>query len=297
MNGWPMQTVPSGRVARLACIDARGTTLATAELDAAIGLDVPRYWYRVGCMVLAAPELRLFHRQRTLLLCNDHTGAAELSDIRVGGDLEPVGAVEAVRRLVRAAQLRLRIEGQGPGTPEPALLVELPGVRTAEGRSPFWTALGAHFYEGDPAVAAQRLGPEWRSHAAALLPREPLLVSFLQPAAQAALDRAAPGAETVLDALRAEGLRSGRYVTIDDGGPVYESPLDLLPGWRGAREVVIRADESGDTGRPCLLANASGTQFVDGRLDEASGIALATQAAVDALGAAHGARAWATPLE
>lgn len=296
MNGWRIDAEPAGRAALLACRDARGTTLATAELDVAIGLDVPRYWYQVGCMVLAAPELRLFHRQRTLLLCNDHTGAAELCGIRVGEHVDTDSGVEAVRRLVRAAQLRLRIAGQGPGAPEPALLAELPGVRTDDGRSPFWRALGAHFYDGDPAAAMQRLGPEWRSHAAALLPREPLLVSFLEPAAQAALGHPAPGGEAVVEALRAEGLRSGRYVTIDDGGPVYESPLDLLPGWRGAREVVTRAAESGEAGRPCLLANASGTRFVDGRLDEVAGIAVATPAALDAIGAAHGAHAWATPL-
>lgn len=296
MKGWRIQAAPAGRVTQLACVDARGATLATAELDAALGLDVPRCWYQVGCMVLAATELRLFHRQRTLLLCNDHTGAAELRAIRVGAHADAATAVEAVRRLVRAAELRLRIAGQGPGAPEPALLVELPGVRTGDGGSPFWSALGAHFYAGDPAVAAQRLGPEWRSHVAALLPREPLLVSFLAPAAQAALGQAARGVDAVVEALRAEGLRSGRYVTVDDGGPVYESRLDVLPGWCGAREVVACAAESGETDRPCLLADAAGTTFVEAALDEGAGTAIATPAALDAIGAAHGARAWATPL-
>jgi arginine N-succinyltransferase len=295
VSAWRIVATPTGSTTHLACVDDAGATLGTAALDPAIGLDVPRYWFQVGCMVLAAPELRLFHRQRTLLLCNDHTGAAELRAIHVAEDAR--APVEVARRLVRTALLRLRIAGQGTGAPEPALVAELPGVRTADGHSPFWDALGAHFHTGDPAAAAQRLGPDWRSHVAALLPREPLLVSFLAHAAQEALGRHAPSAAACVEALRAEGLRSGRYVTIDEAGPLYESPLDVLPGWRGARETLVRAGERGTTGTPCVLADVTASTFAEGVLDEVTGTAVATPDALDALGAAHGARLWATPLQ
>jgi arginine N-succinyltransferase len=296
MSGWRVLASPGGRSTRLACIDGAGATIASADLEASIGLDVPRYWYRIGCMVLAAPELRLFHRQRTLLLGNDHTGAAELRAIEVDPRLDAGERVLAIRRLARAALLRLRIAGQGSGAPEPALIVELPGSRAHDGRSPFWSALGAHFYEGDPAIAAERLGSDWRSHVATLLPREPLLVSFLAPAAQDVLGRPAPASQTAVDALRAEGLRDGRYVTIDDGGPIYESPLEVLPGWREAREVLARRVDHVAAGTPCLLADASGACFVEGTLEAVEGTAWATAAAFAALGAAPGDRLWATPL-
>jgi arginine N-succinyltransferase len=295
MSGWQVLAAANGPSTRLTCTDRSGATIASAELEAAIGLDVPRYWYRLGCMVLAAPELRLFHRQRTLLLGNDHTGAAELRAIDVDARLDAGERVAAIRRLVRAALLRLRITGQGAGAPEPVLIVELPGWRAHDGRSPFWGALGAHFYEGDPAAAAERLGPDWRSHVAALLPREPLLVSFLAQAAQDVLGRPVPAVQATADALRAEGLRDGRYVTIDDGGPIYESPLDVLPGWREAREVLVRQGDDVAAGEPCLLADASGARVVEARLDAVDGAASATAAALAALGASPGDRRWATP--
>jgi arginine N-succinyltransferase len=295
MSGWRVVAAATGPSTRLTCTDRSGATIACADLEAAIGLDVPRYWYRLGCMVLAAPELQLFHRQRTLLLGNDHTGAAELRAITVDPRLDAGEHVAAIRRLARAALLRLRITGQGAGAPEPALIVELPGWRAHDGRSPFWSALGAHFYEGDPAVAAERLGPDWRSHVAALLPREPLLVAFLAQAAQDVLGRPAPASQATVDALRAEGLRDGRCIAIDDGGPVYESPLDVLPGWRDAREMPARAvDEV--AGEPCLLADASGTRFVEARLDAQDGTASVTAAAMAELGASPGDRLWAAPL-
>jgi arginine N-succinyltransferase len=214
---------------RLEVRDASGTILATAHLAHSIGLDVPRYWFHVGCMVLAAPELRLFHRQRTLLLCNDHTGAAELRELTLDATAGDEAVRRAARRLVRGAVDTLRDAARAGRAVGSMLIVELPGIRTAAGRAPFWDALGRHFYSGDPDAAAERVGPEWRTHVAALLPRDPLLVSFLTTEAQAALGRPAPGAAVLAAALAAEGLHPGRYVTIDEGGPVYECTVDVSP--------------------------------------------------------------------
>jgi arginine N-succinyltransferase len=214
---------------RLEVRDADGRTLATARLAYSIGLDVPRYWFHVGCMVLAAAELRLFHRQRTLLLCNDHTGAAELRDVTLDAAAGVDAARGAVRRLVGGAVDALRDAASAGHAVGSTLIVELPGIRAAAARAPFWDALGRHFYSGDPDATAARVGPEWRTHVAALLPRDPLLVSFLTPEAQAALGQPAPAAAPLAAALAAAGLHPGGYVTIDEGGPVYECTLDVSP--------------------------------------------------------------------
>jgi arginine N-succinyltransferase len=193
---------------------------------------LPRYWYHVGCAVHAAPELRLFHRQRTLLLCNDLTGAWEIADLAcddVSGDGLEQAAV--LRRLLRAALEcieRERAAAGADGDMAGTVIAELPGQRDTEGHSPFWQSLGSHFYDGDPLLAAERFGPAWRSHVAPLLPREPLLVSFLSEAAQAAIARPARAAELHASVLREAGLRPGRCVTVDDAGPVYEGDLDAL---------------------------------------------------------------------
>jgi arginine N-succinyltransferase len=197
----------------------------------AIGLDRPRFWYHVGCAVHAAPELDLFHRQRTLLLGNDLTGAWEIADIAcdtatLGGDAQ----VALLRGLLRAAlSLIVRQRGMNPtAAGEPTVICELPGLRDDSGQSPFWQSLGRHFYDGDPLLAAERFGPAWKTHVAALLPQEPLLVSFLTAEAQAAIAVPARGAEAAARVLHEAGLRTGRHVTLDDAGPVYEGDLDLL---------------------------------------------------------------------
>jgi arginine N-succinyltransferase len=198
----------------------------------AIGLERPRFWYHVGCAVHAAPELELFHSQRTLLLGNDLTGAWEIADLACDAATLDAGAQRVVLRQLLSAALALISRQRADAGPVTAaattVICELPGVRDVAGRSPFWESLGRHFYDGDPLLAAERFGPAWKTHVAALLPHEPLLASFLSHEAQAALGVPGRGAEIAASVLHEAGLRAGRHVTLDDAGPVYEGDLDLL---------------------------------------------------------------------
>lgn len=199
--------------------ERNGRIVAGVQFRRAIGLDLPRYWYHVGAVVHAAAELRLFHQQRTLMLNNDYTGAGELTDFVWTPSLDVAERDAAMRALARAALSQLAGSCA-------TVIVELPGVRDASGRSPFWSGLGRHFYSGDPRAAHERFGEAWVSHVASLLPRDPLIVSFLAKEAQSAIGAVAPEAESLLQALLADGFRHNRYVTIDDGGPVLEASLE-----------------------------------------------------------------------
>jgi arginine N-succinyltransferase len=200
-----------------------------------IGLDRPRYWFHVGRAVHAAPELGLFHQQRTLVLGNDLTGAWEIADLACDRSvLAEAEREQVLRQLLHAALAEIRRQRAGtvaPGAGEGATVIcELAGVRDAAGQSPFWQGLGRHFYDGDPQLAAERHGPVWKTYVAALLPREPLLASFLSDSAQRALGTPDASVELQARLLRAAGLRAGRHVTVDDAGPVFEGEVDLLEG-------------------------------------------------------------------
>jgi hypothetical protein len=78
----PTSSGNGGRQWLLVAVRGPGEAVAgCVRVRRAIGLDRPRFWYHVGCAVHAAPELELFHRQRTLLLGNDLTGAWEIADL------------------------------------------------------------------------------------------------------------------------------------------------------------------------------------------------------------------------
>jgi len=112
--------------------------------------------------------------------------------------------------------------------PDQPLIVELQGLRDAQGQAPFWQGLGRHFYAGD---ASQR-GESWRSWVAALLPRQPVYACFLPDAAQAAIGTIAPASRLLAEALQDLGFSPDGHVDIVDGGPVYA----LAPQRLGQRE-------------------------------------------------------------
>jgi arginine N-succinyltransferase len=194
-----------------------GRPLACLRLRWQLGLELPRYSFHLGCIVHAAAELQLFSAQQTLLLGNDHTGQSELLDLACAPALEPAAKRRALGLLVQHALQRWTDERPAGAQ---RLLVELGGQRDGQGRSPFWQALGSRFYRGDPAQAQARFGQAWCTHLAALLPRQPLYLSFLSDEARAALGCAGAQAALAEAVLRECGLRFSNHVRIDDGGPV-----------------------------------------------------------------------------
>lgn len=200
----------------------RGEAEGCLRLRAAIGLELPRPWFHVGCTVHAAPDLGLVRPQHTLLLGHDYTGASELADLAATPMLAAPAQAALFRALVREALARIAAARERYA---PRLIVELPGLRDAGGASPFWHGLGARFYSGDPAAAAERFGPAWKSHVAALLPRQPVYTAFLPDPARTAIAQVDPAARVLVEALWAEGLHYDHHVAIDDGGPVFACAL------------------------------------------------------------------------
>jgi arginine N-succinyltransferase len=200
---------------------------ASLRLQPALGLDLPRVSYHVGCVVHAAPALSLFHRQRTLLLGHDHTGASEWTDLAWARDDVPLAEqASALHALVRAAANHMKQQREHYAQ---RLIAELPGPRDGAGQSPFWQGLGRHFYAADPAAAAKAHGPAWRSHVAALLPRQVIYTSFLPAAAEAAIAQVHPDALLLREVLEDLGLRYSHHVNVEDAGPILEAAVDDLP--------------------------------------------------------------------
>lgn len=272
--------------------------VACLRLRRAIGLDRLRHWYHVGCVVHAASALKLFHRQHTLLLGNDHTGASELADLACDtAALTLAEQADVLRRLVQAALLLIARERELYSS---QLIVELPGLQDTTGQSPFWEGLGRHFYNGDPQQAARQFGPAWRTHVAALLPRQPVYTSFLPSAAQEAIAQARPAARVLMDTLALEGLRYGHHVTIDDAGPVYEARIDTLRSVLGAQRRVLAcvADHTTVTRTQSWLLAADGgvdvrtvRGYADRQMLHVVGDDVAGQTGLD-----EGAAVWAVAL-
>lgn len=214
-TGVAVQPLPAAGDIGLLLVDADDHVVACLRLCPKLGLDLPRYSYHLGRVVHAAAELNLFSTQATLMLGNDHTGDSELADLACAPGLDIDAQVAALRTLIHAALDLV--------APCQRVVVELAGLRDAvTGQSPFWQGLGRFFYDGDPALAQAQHGDAWRSHLAALLPRQTLYLSFLNEAAQAAVGRVGEVGLAAAQALRECGFEFAQHLRIDDGGPVLE---------------------------------------------------------------------------
>jgi arginine N-succinyltransferase len=314
LTAWLGQAVslpPADRAEQLwVAVDEADQPRATLRLVPAIGLVLPRVSWHVGCTVHAARELGLFHRQRTLLLGNDHTGATELADIAWDpADAAPGQVASTLQLLLAAALLHLAASRSAYAA---RLVAELPGVRDSAGQSPFWQGLGRHFYAADPRAAARQHGPDWRSLVAALLPRQVVYASFLTAAAQAAIAQVAPACRVLREALEDAGLRYGHHINVEDGGPVLEAETDTLPGV--LRAALWRLEPAAPDAalqpwllqaQPAAAADGPGPQAPVWRVDalaqagalQLAPAALASMASVaQDTGLAPGLRVWAAPL-
>lgn len=220
-----------------------------------IGMEQPRYWYHLGCVVLAAAELGLFQREQTLLLGNDHTGATELADLQIDRDaLAPPAQLLLTRYLVRAALCLLQ---RDDATLQPdRIIAAVPGVQIG-GTSPFWEGFGRHFFPGDVAQSLARFGSQWYTHVAALLPRHPIVTSLLHANAQAAIGGIASDAHPLRDALTASGLRPGQHVSLYDAGPVYETTLSELNAGHPLQQLPVRPSSELNNPQTYLILNPS----------------------------------------
>ena len=215
---------------------AAGPALATVRLRHQIGQPVPRAWFRLGWAVHASAELGLYRRQRTLLLGHDLTGASELTGLGLHPLLPAAQALPAWTVLVQAALLALHASasGQPPerltddlhGHPldraRVPCIVELPGLRDAQGLAPVWQGLGRHFHAQDLDAARRQHGPDWAHHLASLLPRHVLYASLLPAATQAALGQVLAAAQPLAQALAQLGFEPRGHIGITDGGTVLE---------------------------------------------------------------------------
>ena len=221
--------VPGGRIAGIGAIEA------------AIGLDEPWYNFRVHTLVHASRTLGVYTAVPTLFLANDHTGHSELASLFVDERFRhgKSGPLIAKSRLLFIAEFAERFS--------PKVIAELRGELTPDGRSPFWEGLGRHFFAMEYSTADYLTGIGQKAFIAELMPRHPVYVNLLPPAARDAIGAVHVDTRPARTMLEQEGFRYEGYVDIFDAGPTLECFRDnihaarqsqLLPVQIGAEDPV-----------------------------------------------------------
>ncbi|GGY18913.1 arginine N-succinyltransferase [Paludibacterium paludis] len=237
--------------------DETGEVAGICAIEAAVGLKEPWYNYRVGTIVHASEELGVYTRHETLFLSNDHTGCTELCTLF----LNP--AFRAGRNGALLSKCRFLFIAQFPQLFGPLVVAEMRGVSDESGRSPFWEALGRHFFSIDFAEADYLTGVGQKAFVAELMPKYPVYVDFLPPEAQAVIGETHERTRPALTLLESEGLRYEGYVDIFDAGPTVQAYTGEIRAVKASREfrVAIRDPLPDGAGVDYLVSNTDRAGF------------------------------------
>ncbi|XAL98712.1 arginine N-succinyltransferase [Phycisphaeraceae bacterium D3-23] len=201
-------------------------------LESKLGGFHPFYYYKVETSVHESKALDTRKEIPTLQLVAEHDGPSELCSLflhpayRQGG----TGRVLSVSRFLYMAQY--------PTLFDPTVIAEMRGVIDDSGRSPFWDAVGTHFFGMDFPMA-DYLSIKVKELTGELLPRHPIYVPLLPKTAQAVVGKVHPKTEPALAILRREGFDYNGWVNIFEGGPVITSQRDSIRGVRESKETII----------------------------------------------------------
>lgn len=239
-----------------------------AVLQCHIGLEEPFYDYRVGQSVHSSRQLKSYRCLDVLYLCNDLTGASEAHSIYV---LPPARLQGGGQLLLKALALFIAQHAERFAR---RLIVELRGSGDDIGASPFWEAVGRHFFKVDQRAAERLVAQGRKSFIAELMPKFPVYVALLPEAARNAVASVHAEVQPLLAALEHEGFHYESHIDIFDAGRVMEAHTHELACVAGSMPAEAKAGVIDDAAARFWIAAGQGKDFsvrqARGRLDPAT---------------------------
>ncbi|MCJ8337010.1 MAG: arginine N-succinyltransferase [Pseudomonadales bacterium] len=227
-------TAPAGQSYHFVLADSdSGELHGIAGIEACVGYNSPFYSYRCDQAEHVSTELQIQNTIATLRLCQDYEGASRLYTFFLPS--KKVGP-ESLRLL---SLCRLMFIGQHLQRFNQLLILELQGVLDADRKSPFWQALGQHFFDMDFHRANYLTGINAKGFIADLMPRYPVYVPLLSESAQRVMGCARPDMQPAQKLLSAEGFSEHGYISIFDGGPTLQAQTQQLRSI--AKQFAIKA--------------------------------------------------------
>lgn len=217
-----------------------GEVVGTTGIESAVGLTSPWYNYKVSKQVHASQKLGVYTMVETLMLCNDHTGFSELCTLFLCPEARHSsnGSLLSKSRFMFMAAFSQLFSDN--------VIAEMRGFSDEDDVSPFWEALGRHFFSVDFAEADRHISAD-KAVIAQLMPRHPIYINMLPEKAQAVIARTHQSTTPARHLLESEGFHYTGYVDIFDAGPLLEARVKDIRAARDSRLYKARVVENPTT--------------------------------------------------
>ena len=222
-----------------------------SEILATAGFNEPFYSLRNRKFTSASRELNIEHGVPALSLCQDLNGHTLLRGFHIKAQWEHTAFSELLSRA------RLLFIAAHPQRFAEAVITEIVGYSDDEGRSPFWDALGKHFFDLPYAEAERLCGLKSRTFLAELMPHYPIYVPMLPPEARACIGRVHPDGQPACDILEREGFEGNSYIDLFDGGPTLYARVAAIRSIAHSQTATVAVGSCIDARGRYLVSNDS----------------------------------------
>lgn len=229
--------------------------VGTCTADATVGLSEPYYTYGIDQVTHHSSDLEINNRVPALHMSHDYTGALRLSSFYI----EPDYRCDFYDQLLFKS--RLLFMTCFPERFSATTISEIKGVIGESGISPFWEAVGRHFFTMDFAKADLLTTSSNKHFIANLMPRYPLYVPLLNQQAQDVIGQHHDDAEDIVNILEHEGMHLEGHVDIFDAGPILEARTRLIRTIRHAEQIQAVMGDEVMQGKRVLVCNNSCVDF------------------------------------
>lgn len=241
---------PGGEHYLFALEDAStGQIVGVSGIAARVGGFDPWYSYQIRRERHVHAPLKIDKSIPVLHLRQEHRGPTEIGSLFLRADRRRHGA----GRLLSLG--RFLFMRAFPQRFTETVIAEMRGYIDQRGRSPFWEAVGRHFFEFDFYAADLLCGIGQKEFIADLMPRHPLYVPLLPVEVQAVIGRVHPDTEPALALLLDQGFQRTDEIDIFDAGPQLRATVADIRVFRQARiSKVAGFNSAAPAGSPLQLA-------------------------------------------
>ncbi len=230
--------------------DQTQQVVGTSGIVSKVGGFEPWYAYRIETQVHQSTMLDIRTEHRALHLVAEHSGPSEIGSLF----LKPTHRRGGLGRLLSLS--RFLFIADHPHHFDDEIIAELRGVITDEGQSPFWDAVGKHFFQID-FPKADYLSIVNKEFIGDLMPTHPIYIRLLPNAAQEVIGQVHENTRPARAMLEREGFHFRDMVDIFEAGPVVHCARDEIRAVRESHLATV-ADIVDDAIEPAdkVVANA-----------------------------------------
>lgn len=228
--------------------------VGTTGIVAKVGGFEPFYAYKIETAIAQSDVLHVRKEIKFLKLIADHNGPCEIGSLfllpeyRNGGN----GRLLSLARFLFMAEYPKRFD--------PIVIAELRGIVDEGGLSPFWDALGRHFFDLDY-PNADYLSVVNKKFIADLMPTHPIYIPLLPQSAQDVIGKVHQQTRPAMNILLEEGFSLNGMVDIFDAGPVVQCRRDEIRTVKESRSALVEEMSESPMDGPRMIVASSTNEF------------------------------------